>query len=308
MPSLIQIAAAIGPRKALRIARQHIKQAATTLHPWYDTTDTCPDRAIIIGGCGRSGTTLARVILNRHPNIACGRETAILCDLVNPARLSVEWGIPEAEIQAMVDASPNIIRFCEAFFRSYAQREGKPRWADKTPRNVHAVPRILAAFPNAVFVHVVRDGRDVACSLRNHPKKDIRNGKVVPVHNDRPIRQCANRWLNDTSLGLAFRGHPRCFELRYERLVTDTENAVRELCGFIREDYSPQLLVPSGAEAAKNNPDADTQIKPTAMARWKRDLSAEERRTFVRIAGELLIATGYVKDHAWADEPVVARG
>lgn len=300
MPSLINIAAAIGPRRALRIARQQIKHAATTLHPWYRTTDTCPDRAIIIGGCGRSGTTLARVILNRHPNIACGRETAILCDLVNPPRLAVEWDLPEKDITELMARSPNIIRFVESFFRQFAEREGKPRWADKTPRNVRALPRILSAFPNAVFVHVVRDGRDVACSLRNHPKVGIRNGKFVPVHNNRPIEECAGRWLNDTSLGLAFRGHPRCFELRYERMITDTENAVRELCEFLGEDYSPQLLVPSGAEAAANNPDADREIRPGSLSRWKRDLTPEERKTFIQVAGELLIATGYAKDHAWA--------
>ncbi len=310
MASLMDMMMTLGPRRVVRMMRHELKQGMTLRHPWYSCHDQCFDEAIFIGGCGRSGTTLIREILHRHPRIACGAETAILCDEVNPKRISVEWNLPRIEIEQMIAESVSVVRFAEKFFRSFAEREGKARWADKTPRNVRAIPRILTAFPNAKFVHIIRDGRDVACSLRHHPKYTIRNGKIVPQDVTNPIRGCARRWLTEASMGLAFKGHPRCFELRYERLVLEPEAALRELCAFIGEAYHPAMLDPESSNNERdragrliNNPNADSAISPKSIGRWRKDLSQEERHIVREAAGELLLATGYAKDHDWVDEP-----
>lgn len=310
MASLMDMMITLGPRRIVRMVRHELKQGMNQRDPWYNTHDQCFDEAIFVGGCGRSGTTLIREILHRHPRIACGAETAILCDDVNPNRISVEWNLPRAEISRLVAESPSVVRFAETFFRSFAEREGKVRWADKTPRNVRALPRILTNFPNAKFVHILRDGRDVACSLRNHPRHTIRNGKIVPQEVNNPIRGCARRWVTEASLGLAFKGHPRCFELRYERLVLEPEKALRELCAFIGEEYHPAMIDPAatstGADRAgrlMNNPNADSVISPKSIGRWKKDLRQAERHIVREVAGELLLATGYAKEHDWVDEP-----
>ena len=311
MSSLLQLAARVGFRRTMRVTRHRLKQITVERDPWFDTESTCDDPAIFIGGCGRSGTTLVREILNRHPNIACGAETAILCDMVNVDRLSVEWNLPRSEIEIMRRESDDVVRFAERFFRTFAEREGKPRWSDKTPRNVLAIPKILAWFPNGKFIHIIRDGRDVACSLRHHPRSTIRNGKIVPAKNNRPIRGGAHRWLTETSLGLAFRGHPRCFELRYEDLVNHPEPTLKRLCEFLQEPFDVAMLDP-GAKAPShdregrlmNNPDADQKVRTSSAGRWRRDMSMAERRVFRRIAGELLLALGYVDDHSWVEEPI----
>lgn len=310
MASFVNIMMTLGPRRVMRMVRHELKQGMTARDPWYSSHDQCFDEAIFVGGCGRSGTTLIREMLNRHPRIACGPETSIVCDLINPERLSVEWDWPRREIDAMLAESPSMIRFAERFFRTLAEREGKARWADKTPRNVRALPRILAAFPNAKFIHIVRDGRDVACSLRHHPKFTVRNGKVVPQEVNNPMRGCAKRWVTDMSLGLAFRAHPRCYELRYEDLVLRPEETLRELCAFIGEAYTPTMLEaprvdPTADRPGRliNNTNVDGAISPTSIGRWRRDLSMEERHVVREVAGELLLATGYVKDHDWVDEP-----
>lgn len=307
MASLLSAITTLGPRRAATIARRRLKRAVLEHDPWFDTDHTCPDNAILIGGCGRSGTTLLREVLNRHPNIICGPETTILCDLPNPTRLSVMWDIPRRDVESMIAASPSIVRFAETFFRAAATAQNKPRWADKTPRNVQVIPRLLAWFPNARFIHVVRDGRDVVCSLRNHPKTTIRHAKIVPANNDTPIRRCAQRWLDDTSLGLVFKGHPRCTEIRYEDLVDDPHNTVKRLCDFIGEDFDPAMIDAGASADAKpgrlmNNPAADKPIHRSSHGRWRRDLSPDEARDVVRIAGELLITLGYTPDHSWANE------
>jgi len=307
--NLLALTAKLGPRRVARLARIQAKRIANATDPWYDSAETCPDDAIFIGGCPRSGTTLLREILNRHPRIACGPETSIFCDLINPPRLAIEWGLDREYVERLTRESPNVVRFAERFFRDFARREGKARWSDKTPANVNVVPRLLKCFPNARFVHILRDGRDVACSLRTHPKSTIKNGRIVPVKSNNAIGNCIRRWNNHVPNGLAFRDHPRCFQLRYEDVILNSEATLRALCAFIGEDYSPAMLDPSAVVAPANrpgrlmnNPDADSQIKTSSVGRWRRDLSPDEKRTVARIAGELLIATGYATDHAWAEE------
>ncbi len=304
---LLTIIARLGPRVASREARLHLKRLHAATDPWYAFESRQPDDCVIVGGCGRSGTTLVRELLDRHPNLACGPETAFLCDLINPDRVGVEWNLPAKTIRDMAAAAPNVVEFAATFFRRHARSEGKERWCDKTPRNVRNLPRILHAFPNGRFVHVVRDGRDVACSLRRHPKQTVRHGRVVPNDVDRPPAEGAARWVQDTSLGLAFKDHPRCFELRYERLVTEPEPTLRELCAFLGEDYDPAMLDPSTARAEDprflNNPNAAEPISARSVGRWKTDLSPEERADVERVAGELLIALGYAADDGWVRDP-----
>jgi protein-tyrosine sulfotransferase len=305
--SLLTIIAGMGPRAALRTARLHLKQVHAASDPWYSFDEPQPDDCVIVGGCGRSGTTLVRELLDRHPRLACGPETAFLCDLANPERVAVEWSRDPGPIRRLAAASPDVVAFTAAFLREHAAAEGKARWCDKTPRNVRNIPRILHAFPNARFIHVVRDGRDVACSLRRHPKETVRHGRVVPNTVDRPPAEGAKRWVADTSLGLAFKDHPRCFELRYERLVTEPEATLRELCAFIVEDFDPVMLDPSKAPADDprflNNPNAAEPISARSVGRWKKDLSPDERAGVERVAGELLIATGYAADAGWVADP-----
>ncbi len=309
--SLLTIIARMGPRRAARAARLHLKQLHAATDRWYAFDAPQPDDCVIVGGCGRSGTTLVRELLDRHPNLACGPETAFLCDLINPERVAVEWNIPVKTIRSLVAASPSVVAFAAAFFRQHAEAEGKARWCDKTPRNVRNLPRILHAFPNARFVHVVRDGRDVACSLRKHPRETVRHGRVVPNVVNRAPADGARRWVADTTLGLAFKGHPRCFELRYEALVTEPEATLRELCAFIGEDFDPVMLDPSKAPADDprflNNPNAAEPISARSVGRWRTDLSQDEREGVERVAGELLVALGYAADGGWVEATSVGR-
>lgn len=311
--SLPSIISTLGLRPAVRRARHELKRGFFLQHPWYDTPATCPDDAVLIGGCGRSGTTMLRELINRHSRIAIGPETAILCDIINPPRLAVEWGTTEADVRSRMGSSRSIVEFAQGFFRDYALKHGKSRWGDKTPRNIRYVQRLLNQFPNAQFIHIVRDGRDVACSLRNHPKENIRHGKVVPNNVNRPIWLCARRWIDDTGLGLMFRGHPRVLEVRYEQLVLAPEAELRRICAFLGETYEPGMLDASqGAADLKetrlmNNQNAGEAVNRRSLDRWKSDMAPQERKDFVRVAGELLIALGYALDHSWCDEPVEAK-
>lgn len=308
-----KVIATLGVRKSIRLSRLRLKQVYVNTQPFYDTNDQSPDDCIIICGAPRSGTTLFREHLARHPRIACGPETDCLTNLVNVKRLALDYQLPVPEVRAMLDQSPSVVRFMERFCRAYAQSQGKPRWADKTPANARHLPRLMHQFPNGKFIHVVRDGRDVACSLRHHPRVSIRRGKVVDRNVTNPIARATERWTDWAGRGLELRGHPRLFEIRYEDLVTTPASELRRLCEFLDEEFDHAMLEPAGQEAREgqpgflNNELASAPIHSKSIGRWRRDLSREERLDVARIGGALLRVLGYVDDDSWVDEPIETK-
>lgn len=272
---------------------------------WYDLSARSEMDAVFVGGCGRSGTTLFKELLNRHSRFACGPETSLYGLPFSLENIAAPWGMPMAELSRMRARSDHLVAFADRFARAFLDAESKARWAEKTPNNVRAVERLLTWYPNGRFIHVVRDGRDVVCSLRHHPKERVRGGKIVPVHANNPVGVSARRWLSDTMRGLAFKEHPRCIEVRYESLVADPESEMRRVCAFVGEAFEPAMLDGSGGEPARpgqnmNNERASGPISSGSVGRWRKDLTARERSEFVDVAGELLIALGYAEDHAWA--------
>src|SRR6185295_5028100 len=106
------------------------------------------------------------------------------------------WGLDAAELERQAREQPNLVAFADAFYARFVAENGKARWADKTPNNVRALPKLLTWYPNGRFIHLIRDGRDVACSLRKHPKEWIVDGKTVPTGIVNPISKCAERWMS----------------------------------------------------------------------------------------------------------------
>lgn len=276
---------------------------------FYDLGVRNAEPAIFIGGCPRSGTTLFKSVLDRHPRIGCGPETSLFGVPFHTRMLGVSWEIPRAELDELAAKSSHLVAFASEFFKRYLLApDGKQRWADKTPNNVRVLPKLLTWYPNGKFIHVIRDGRDVACSLRTHRKERIRGGQIVPKTTNNPISKCAQTWLDDVSRGLAFKEHPRCLEVRYERFLDDPEKELRRVCAFLGEDFDPCMLdtriVTRSAKligSKLNNPNADRPIERGALDRWKKDLPLLERSVVENIAGQMLSMLGYTADTSWID-------
>jgi len=283
---------------------------------WYDPSARSDMDAVFIGGCGRSGTTLFKELLNRHSRCACGPETSLYGLPFNIDNIAAPWDIDRSHLETFVDRSSNLVEFADLFATEFLTNECKKRWVEKTPNNVRAIDRLLTWYPNARFIHVIRDGRDVVCSLRKHPRERVVNGKIVPVDSNNPVERSAMRWLNDTSMGLAFQNHPRCIEVRYEAFVTDPAAEMARVCDFIGEDFEQGMLNPDSDSSVNaqrsgqnmNNAGAARPITPKSIGRWKTDLKETERNAFIDVAGELLIALGYANDHTWASDQGRSRG
>jgi hypothetical protein len=166
---------------------------------------------IIIGGCGRSGTTLLFSILTCHPHIyGIDDETHCLCPT---------GGRPKPDLNA-----PLRIHGLYKYLAMHDIPDTCKRWCEKSPRNVLFFSRILDYFgEKARIINIVRDGRDVITS--KHPNDPSRFW-VSP-----------SRWINDVRAGLRFKGHPQVFTMRYEDLVTDYEKTIRKICDFLQEEF-----------------------------------------------------------------------
>ncbi|MDX6636721.1 MAG: hypothetical protein QOJ01_232 [Solirubrobacterales bacterium] len=297
-----------------------------------------------IVGVGRSGTTLLRLMLDAHPEMAIPPEThfvpamleaferpRVSPELVIEAMVSYPrsgWpdsGVSEGEMLERLRAlrplnSTDAVR---AFYRAYAERHGKSRFGDKTPRYVTRLNRIGRGLPEAHFIHVIRDGRDVALSM-NRRLVELRGSQPVPV------RRLARRWQRRV---LNARANEfvadRYAEVRYEDLVTDTEATLRRVCGLIGLDFDPVMLsyhehaaerleemnrtrervgrqTLSGAERMKAH--ALTSAPPSSerIAVWKNEMSAADKHDFEVAAGGLLTELGYETEGLAATDGVAS--
>ncbi len=262
---------------------------------------------IVLGGCGRSGTTLLRMMLDSHRRICCGPESSLFRRrAIDPDWLADRFGFSRAEVGAIREGARSRPALIEAFAGLCMQKAGKARWAEKTPRNISRIGEIFRCFPSARFVHVLRDGRDVACSLRTHPRHKVEGGKLVPTDNWKPIAGCARRWVRDIESSRRWWGDPRFHTVRYEDLVLDPRPALERLMAFIGEEWDEAMLAHAAADSPfrdatrfAQNPEALGAVSTASLSRWQRDLDERDRRIFKRIAGPLLVELGYAADDGW---------
>ena len=134
---------------------------------------------IIIGGCPRSGTTLARALIGIHPKIASPQ---LECNILPMTRdkkfLKNVFEFSSQEINELNTLYKDPVFFGEKTLKLYIKKEKKQFVALKNPFHIVIVKQLFQYFPNMKFIHVIRDGRDTACSIRTFPKRKIVNDQI----------------------------------------------------------------------------------------------------------------------------------
>lgn len=290
---------------------------------------------VFIVGAARSGTTLLQQMLDHHPNLAIPWESHFMVEFYrklerfgdlhqveNRARLILaieryvqmvwrEWvkekwipGLTEAAPQIAAEAEPSYAGVVDAIYSFFLKQRGRKRWGDKTPGYVDTMRELLDIFPEARFIHLIRDGRDVASS-------------IMPLSfGPNSIYLAAVKWQKCVRHGRNFvRDHPdKGINLRYEDLIDDPEKHLRHLCEFIGEPFAPEMLdFHRDGMGRVPRQVIHTQIaKPVnkqSSGRWKKDLSPGQIRVFEAVAGKMLAECGYELSRPdaklrWYDKPL----
>jgi hypothetical protein len=228
-------------------------------------SDHSENAPIFIVGCGHSGTSILMALLGAHSRIhAIPQETYLAYSLKTKS----------PAIQK--DARKKIRQFERA-----TAIEGKKRWLEKTPSHIESIPQLLSLCPNARIIIMIRDGRDVACSIRD------RTGT-----------------------------HPQVYRLKYEDLVENPREAITGVLQFLGENFEEQVLhhhekpkhyyaqtleKPENAFGENHVQYRNWQMNQPLFdgrGKWK-NLTAEERRMIKQGEGAMLIEYGYAQDDNW---------
>ena len=266
---------------------------------------------------------MLRLQLDAHPELSIPPETgfgSLLAGLgddgLAPGDLLTEvarlptWqdlGITHAEAERAIADLPewSVPAGLRAFYRLYAARQGKQRWGDKTPGHVHCIEALAVAFHEAHFVHLIRDGRDVAASLQG-----------MPFAPEGGIGAIGRAWRDGVAAARRSGARvPHYLEVHYERLVTEPEGVLREICDFIDLKFDDWMLraheraeerlaeirgvTITGGRARLADGGAEVTARtldppdPTPVGRWHEALDRGEVATFEAEAGGVLSALGY---------------
>jgi Sulfotransferase family len=265
---------------------------------------------LLVLGVRRSGTTLLRVMLDRHSELAVPDESYFIAQLadrhlrhVDPdgfvddlRRIDAlaEWDVPLEKVRARLTDRMPIGAAIAAVYAVYAEERGKSRWGDKTPMYMQNLRLLERLFPDALFVHLIRDGRDAALSFLSMPKGLMTETWMQP----RDVAAFADQWRTEVKaaqrLGRRV-GVTRYLEVRYEDLVRDVESVLRRISAFARLPYEPAMADYAGNVDVSTKPHQQSLNRPpTAGLRdWRLQMSPEDVSAFDRVAGDLLDELGY---------------
>jgi len=271
---------------------------------------------LFIVGCPRSGTTLLQRMVNAHPQIAITPESHWIPHLYEkPWALNQEGLITHKLIRELA-AHPKFARLrlgrkkelkrlarngqpltysrlVTAILDLYGRAEAKPLVGDKTPDYVRQISTLHGLWPEARFVHVIRDGRDVCLSMREWPKVHPKPGDFMTWKED-PVSTVAWWWGFNVRLGRdAGRslGSGLYYELRYEALVARPQEQCELLCAFLGVPFNEAML---RFHEGQTRPDPGLEQKRAGLPvtpglrDWQSQMAAEELEQFEAAGCELL--------------------
>jgi hypothetical protein len=264
---------------------------------------------VIVLGVGRSGTTLLRVMLDRSSELAIPYETFFVPQLAHRhgrrpklddflddlgrLRTLYDWGIEPDDVRPRLHEGMTTSEAIAAIFETYAERQGKPRWGDKTPLYMQQLPLLERLFPDAIWVHLVRDGRDAALSFLELPEGFSGKTWAQP----RTAAQFAARWRTEILAARRLGRHAgnRYLELRYEDLVDEPERRLRLVCEHASLTWEPGMLDHTRPSDTAHMPEHRNLAQPPTpgLRNWRSQMSREDALAFEEVAGDVLRSAGY---------------
>ncbi len=218
---------------------------------------TIASSPIFVVSSPRSGSTLFRLLIDAHPRIGMAppawlydyfhpflysygdlaREENLLAlakDLIDAPTIA-KWPISMTPAELVeIAAEPSFRGLYDALHRRYAEKSAKTRWGEKTPRNAFWMDEIAADFPDALFIHLIRDGRDTALDIANAPffPETIYSAAKLWTDSVKAATDSGNRLPKGSY-----------YEIHYEALCENPATELEKLCDFMGEAFAPEMLL-----------------------------------------------------------------
>ena len=240
---------------------------------------------LFIVGCGHSGTSLLLAVLGSHSRI---------CAI--PQESCIAYDYPTRSPGVNPDA-----RLLLKYFDLLAIAEHKMRWVEKTPKQIYSISLLRQLVPGCKFIIILRDGRDVACSLAT------RYGS---------LEDAIKRWVEDNEAGEVYAKDADVHVLKYEDMIDHFQETMTKALAFMGESFEEELLQshkkPKYYYSRKIEKPPDESPRHHAQYRnwqinqkifdgrgkWKQ-LSTAEKATLKTFGGEMLVKYGYVTNQNW---------
>ena len=267
-------------------------------------------------GSGRSGNTLLRSILSGNSDISIPPESYRIPfaikkfhifnnrdweDIVSQVLKEFEdckefytWEIDitdaQKRLENIADSKRTLSNIFDELFCTYTEKHspGSKIWGDKTPMNTLYLDWIGTVFPRSKFIHIIRDGRDVASSYLKMERYDT-------------ILEAANRWINSIESAQSFGSKIKenYMEIRYEELVTKPEDVIKYTCDFLDIDYDSKML--DHTKQVKKLGDTDKEhhsnlskpISSDSVGKWRNNLSESDQESITKLLHKHLQRLGY---------------
>jgi len=270
---------------------------------------------VFVVGCPRSGTSLLYHLLLSAGGFAEFRTQMNVFDVLEPiyGDLGVpknknaairEWlgskafkvsGLDPEEIKSkLVAECANAGDFLRIVMDEIARKQGLDRWIDSTPTNIPHMLRIGRDFPQAQFIHIIRDGRDVALSLDK-----LGWSRPLPWQRKKGLLAAGLYWKWIVQKGMRY-GHElgnRYLEVRYEDLVIAPQKQLVRIGRFLGCHLDYERIQKTSVGSVKN---PLTSFKDelltghfTPVGRWKEQIPPAQLALFEGLVGDWLVALGY---------------
>jgi hypothetical protein len=275
------------------------------------TTRRRSELPFFIVGNPRSGTTLLRFILSSHSRIYIPEETGFVPHLAHLThqpldpdgvlslvdqigRMNREWQGIVADRDAFCRSLPEpamLSDVLDALYRIRIAPHGASRWGDKGPSYVRWIPQLEKIFPHALYIHMIRDGRD--CSVSAMKKWGADNWHYDTYY----LMQNWQRNIQAGTQGAKLLGEQRWLDVRYEEMVGNPEQTARRICEFLDEPFEPtmldhtrlakQLIAPTG------HFEVERPVTQATVENWRKRMSSFDQKVALRLCRDTLAQLDY---------------